>query len=66
MAQPSFYPEGVTALLSDTRLRIWKKILGYYQNQAGALAANNPTINDTLRITKQKVLCAKKGVAFTG
>lgn len=63
MPHPEFYPEGTTPRRKDTRLRLWKKILGVYQNAAGALATNNPRIKDTLRKTKLKVNKSQQGVA---
>lgn len=66
MAQPTFFAEGTESRRLDTRLRIWKKILGVQQNVGGALAANNPRPTDTLRVTRQKFLNALNGTAFNG
>lgn len=66
MAQPTFFAEGTASRRADTRLRIWKKILGVQQNAGGALAANNPRATDTLRVTRQKFLNALNGTSYTG
>jgi len=46
----------------DTRLRLWKRILQYYQNLPGALAHNNPSDEDTIRATLVKLLRALNNV----
>lgn len=60
MAQPNFYSDGSTPRRTDTRLIIWRKILGAIQNNLGgaAVAANDPRFNEGLRQTKEKVLRA--------
>jgi len=63
MAQPTFMPEGTAPAIGDTQLRAWKKILATYQN-SGGLAVNNPLPNDTLKVTKEKVLCAQNSTAY--
>lgn len=60
--QPWFFSEGTTPSRLDTKGRVWKKILGAYQNKAGALAGNDPARNDTVQQTRQKVNKALKGV----
>lgn len=68
MAQPDFLGDGHTQRRSDTKWLVWAKTLGEYQDSLGgsALAANNPRRSDTLRILKQKLLCAIDGVTYTG
>lgn len=61
MPQPSFYSEGTSPSRNDTKARVWKKILGAYQNQLGGNPENNPSRNDTLRQTRQKVNKALTG-----
>lgn len=51
---------------SDTLLWRWKRILQAYQNKLGALPENNPYYNDTLRVTRVKVLRAIEKVATGG
>lgn len=63
MPHPEFYSEGTVPRIKDTQHRLWTKILGVYQNSAGALATNNPRIKDTLRTLKRKVNKAQQGVA---
>src|SRR5258705_13541640 len=55
-----------TGSRGDTRLLAWRKVLGYLQNQAGALAANNPNKNDGLRTVLRKVLNALHGQSGEG
>lgn len=59
--QPEYYAEGTSPLPQDTRLRVWTKILGGYQNLPGADPANDPKKEDTLRIIKEKTLRAVNG-----
>lgn len=59
--QPDYYAEHTTPLQQDTRLRVWTKVLGHYQNLPGADPANNPEKQDTLRIIRQKTLKAVNG-----
>ena len=66
MAQPTYYAEGTTPRLRDTRYRVMTKILGETQNLGGALSANNPKPFDTMRVLKQKWLNAIDGTAYTG
>ena len=61
MSQPSMFPEADSPKPNDTTLRKWMKILGAYQNKAGALPANDPQIGMTLRTVKIKVLKAIRG-----
>lgn len=58
MAQPTFVTSGDTPRRTDTTWFRWLRILSQYQNRVGAIAANNPSRLDTLRIFKQKVLYA--------
>jgi hypothetical protein len=53
-----------TAFSGDTRLLKWKKILGRYQNAAGAKSANDPKRGDTRYRTILKVLRAMQGAPF--
>lgn len=55
MAQPSYYPEGTVPKTNDTTYRLLVKILGHFQNQVGANAANNPQIDDTRRQIVKKI-----------
>lgn len=55
MAQPWYYAEGTGQRFSDTRLRVWTKILGAIQSQAGSDSTNDPKPEDTLRRIKQKI-----------
>lgn len=65
MAQPDFLSAGATPSPIDTKLRIWVKILGQYQNNiGGGLAANNPRPTDTLRVIKEKWNAALNGTAY--
>ena len=54
MPQPDFYPEGTVPANKDTEYRLMVKILGHFQNQGGALAANNPQLGDTKRRVVRK------------
>lgn len=50
MAEPSFYGEGTTPRISDTRHRILTKIVGAVYNKAAAPnVANKPLATDTRR-----------------
>lgn len=62
MALPSFFSDGSTPRRTDTRLIVWKKILGVIQDGLGGGADpdNDPKQTDTLRQTKQKVLKAEQ------
>lgn len=66
MAEPSFLGDGETGSRTDTTWVEWVKILGHYQNQAGALPENNPNRHDPLRVIKQKILNAINGTSYTG
>lgn len=66
MAQPDYYEEGATPRRRDTLLRVWTKALGARQNLDGALSANNPRRQDTLRVIKQKTLNAINGTEYNG
>lgn len=66
MAQPEFFSDGTTGRVTDGKLWLLKKWLGVWQNKGGALAANNPRITDGERVTEDKILCAKKGIAYPG
>lgn len=66
MAEPSFLGDGDTPRQTDTQWLRWVKMLGTYQNQSGALPANNPARGDGLRVIKQKLLCAITGTSYTG
>lgn len=62
MAEPSFLGGDTTPRTRDTQWMIRAKILGYYQNQAGAVAKNNPSAKDTRYWQKRKILAALNGV----
>lgn len=64
--EPSFLGDGADPRRTDTKWLRWVKMLGQYQNEAGALAANNPLRGDPIRVVKQKLLCAINGVSYTG
>lgn len=64
MVQPDFFGDGTSSRLTDGSLTVLKKILGVWQNKAGALTANNPRIQDGRHVTMAKILAAKKGVAY--
>jgi hypothetical protein len=61
MSQPT-YLGGPVPLRTDSRLRVETKLLGAYQNKAGALAHNNPVRTDTRRIIRLKTLRSVKGI----
>lgn len=61
MSQPS-YLGGATPLRTDSRLRVETKLLGAYQNRAGALAKNNPARTDTRRTIRVKTLNSVRGI----
>lgn len=65
---PSFLGDGYDSRRSDAKWVVWAKNLGRYQSGLGssALSANDPARSDTLRILKQKLLCAIDGVPYTG
>lgn len=56
MSQPSFLASGSTPLRTDTKSRIWTKILGKLQSSASANSKNDPKVRDPLRRTKVKIL----------
>lgn len=62
MAQPVILSDDDTPNVHDTMWRIRAKILGYYQNQPGALPANDPSPTDTRWKQKLKILKALNGV----
>jgi len=66
--QPSFFGEGSTTLLTDTRWISLVKQLGGYQNTLGgsALPSNNPRRGDTLAILRKKFANAVSGTAYSG
>lgn len=53
--QPTFLAHGTTPNVSDSRWMIWCRILGAYQNMAGADPANNPHLSDTIWTLKHKI-----------
>lgn len=61
MAEPRFLSDGTTPNRNDSKWLVWARILGHYQNQAGADARNNPHREDTLWQLKTKVLKAIHG-----
>lgn len=68
MPQPLFLGDGYDPRRSDAKWVVWAKNLGRYQTGLGgsALDENNPNRSDTLRILKQKLLCAIDRVRYTG
>jgi len=59
---PAFYPDAGTAVIGDTQIRIWRKLLGLlWDNTAGAAASLAPRTDDTLSITKKKYDYLKTG-----
>lgn len=66
MAEPAFLGDGTTQRRSDPKWVVYAKWLGVLQNQAGALAANNPRRFDGRRVLQEKINCALNGVAYTG
>lgn len=60
----SFFTSGTAVRRRDSRLTVWKKILFTLQTGGDELPENDPRRRDTLRVTRQKVLCAIKGVPF--
>lgn len=61
MSQPSFLASGTDPLRTDTKSRIWTKILGRLQQRSGSAARNNPAVTDTLWRTKFKIARALAG-----
>lgn len=55
MSNPTYYSEGTTPRLKDTKYKVWTKILGAIQNNVAANPAYNPRKSDTLRQVKQKI-----------
>lgn len=55
MAQPSFLSNGTTPLFTDSKWFLWARILGKYQNEAGAQPHNNPKPTDTVWQLKLKL-----------
>lgn len=66
MSEPIFLGEGSEPYPNDTLWVTTAKILGVYQDQAGALPENNPRRSDTLRILRRKTLFAIQGAAYLG
>lgn len=71
MARPTFFGDGHTPRRSDPQRIIICKKLGEIQDAIEAsggtiFAANDPQINDTVRILLQKILNALNGTAYTG
>jgi hypothetical protein len=58
-----FFASGTTAVKTDTRWRLYMKILGALQDKAGSNSSNNPSRTDTLRKIKVKILRSKKGTS---
>jgi len=61
MAHPEFFPEGSDPRIGDTRYRRWVKMLGQKRNQGLGSATNNPSIGESLRRVKMKLLGAIRG-----
>lgn len=62
----AFLGDGSTPRRSDAKRIRWVKMLLNYQSISGSLAANEPQINDPIRVIKQKLLCSLLGQSYTG
>lgn len=62
MAKQETYASGTTPVRSDTRRTLLVKILNAYQARAGSIAANNPTVNDTVWTLRKKIDRAIEGI----
>lgn len=68
MPEPSFFGEGTTVRLTDTRWVALVKQLGGYQNTLGgsAISSNNPRRSDTITILRKKFANAVNGTPYPG